>query len=173
MASSSAAGVYDGEKEYGRYHGRGTYTFKGTTYVGNFVDGEFHGEGVLSIPGVGKYSGYWQNGKLASGGLVFSDGLEFKQVGQRDWAYCSHSDPRFFSEIKDNISNGAELRDITSHSNVDSLPKGCYDVIEGYYDHNKHAICSYDDGSILRMPDTTEQQWIVANCRVGKGEFMG
>lgn len=172
MPKSDEKGTYEGEMEYGRYHGQGKYTFDGNTYVGHFVDGEFHGEGVLTIPNVGTYEGYWQNGKLANGGFVFPDKLQHKQIGQKEWNYCTRADPRFHSEIKDNIKYGDELRDITSHINVDALPKGCYDCIDGYYDEKKRAVFSYDDDKMLRMVDAEEAQWIKDNCRIGKGEIM-
>lgn len=117
----------------------------------------------------GYYKGYWDKGKLVNGGFVFEDGLEYKKVTEKNWDYCSSNDPRFYSEIKDGIKNGDELRDATAHDHGHLLPKDCFDAIDGYYDALKHAVFDYKTNEIVRTPNQTEIDWILANCRVGKG----
>lgn len=57
---------------------------------------------------------------------------------------------------------------MTSHGYATRLPIGCYDVIDGFYDPQKSAICSYDDPTmVIRIPDKAEKEWIVKHCRVG------
>jgi hypothetical protein len=117
----------------------------------------------------GYYQGYWDNGKLASGGFVFEDGLEHKKVTQKNWDYCSANDPRFYGEMKDGIQLGMELRDTAAHDNAHLTPKDCFDTVDGYYDAFKHAVFDYRTNEIIRTPNQTEIDWIMANCRVGKG----
>jgi hypothetical protein len=65
-------------------------------YVGNFLDGMFHGEGTLFVKG-GYYQGDFEQGKLAEGKFVSTDGLECEEISE--WNYCSQDDPRFKIEI--------------------------------------------------------------------------
>jgi hypothetical protein len=123
------------------------------------------------LPG-GYYHGYWNNGVLVDGKFVFEDGLEHKNVTQKNWDYCSPNDPRFYSEIKDGVRNGDELRDATAHDYGHLTPKDCFDTIDGYYDPFKHAVFDYKTNEIVRTPNQTEIDWILANCRIGKGMLM-
>lgn len=102
------------------------------------------------------------------GGFVFSDGLAYKKQDESSWDYCSREDPRFYTEIRDGIAKGDELRDITPHDYAQELPPGCFDVIEGYFDSKKHAIFSYETNETLRVPAGDEIAWIQKYCRVGK-----
>jgi hypothetical protein len=104
---------------------------------------------------------------------VFQDGLEHKKVTQKNWDYCSTRDPRFYGEMKDGIENGMELRDATAHDNAHLTPKDCFDTVDGYYDALKHAVFDYRTNEIIRTPNQTEIDWILANCRVGKGYAVG
>ena len=66
MASAAAlqTSVYQGDRKHGRMEGHGKYTCpSGCVYTGQFLDGEFHGEGVLEYPGgCGKYHATWNRG---------------------------------------------------------------------------------------------------------------
>jgi hypothetical protein len=47
--------------------GRGTYTLaSGVKYVGDMVDGEFHGEGTLHFPNGAVFKATWRHGKAVS-----------------------------------------------------------------------------------------------------------
>eukprot|EP01032_Pedospumella_encystans_P023411 gene23411-26502_t len=131
--------------------------------------GKYEGEYQNGLYHDGVYKGYWVEGKLVNGCYVYSDGLEHKKVTHRAWDYCSNNDPRFYTEIKDGIKNGDELRDTTAHDYGHLTPKDCFDTIDGYYDVLKHAVFDYKTGEIVRTPNQTEIDWIIANCRVGKG----
>jgi hypothetical protein len=50
-------GEYTGTSENGRYQGKGVYKYEGTLYEGNFDNGEFSGEGRLTMPNGNFYSG--------------------------------------------------------------------------------------------------------------------
>lgn len=46
-----------------RLEGNAKFTFpSGTTYVGEFKDGEFHGHGILHYGNGAKYEATWENG---------------------------------------------------------------------------------------------------------------
>ena len=56
--------------------GYGTYRFpSGTVYSGEFLDGEFHGEGTLQFADQGKYHATWDHGVALKGRYVFGDSL--------------------------------------------------------------------------------------------------
>mmetsp|Transcript_11908 Transcript_11908/g.19895 ORF Transcript_11908/g.19895 Transcript_11908/m.19895 type:complete len:177 (-) Transcript_11908:9-539(-) len=162
---------YEGDYLDGRYHGRGKLTYKHCVYEGTFMNGEMHGHGKLTVRG-GYFDGYWNHGKLADGGFVFEDGLEHEKLGGKGWTYCSDTDPRFYSEMKDGIANGDDLRDITSHDYGLQTPKDCFDTIDGYYDPLKHAVYDYKTGEVVRTPNQEEIDWILKHCRAGKGMIM-
>jgi hypothetical protein len=163
----SLAGEYEGDYLEGRFHGRGVYKQNDFKYDGNFLDGLYHGEGTLFLKS-GRFEGNWNKGKLVDGGFIFEDGLHYSKQDEDRWKYCSNEDPRFYSEIQNDLQIGEKLSEVTSHSYGNSLPKGCYDVIEGYYDPKKLMIFSYGTNDELRMPTKEEHKWFLANCRVGK-----
>jgi len=99
---------------------------------------------------------------------VFDDKLGYKRVDEAVWNYVSKHDPRFYSEILKDVPVEGPLTDITAHGFGHLLPKDCYDCIDGYYDPWKHAVLSYETKEILRTPNQTEIDFIMANCRVGK-----
>lgn len=167
MNSDLLGGEYEGEYQYGRFHGKGVYKYKDMRYEGNFLDGQFHGEGSLIVKG-GCYQGIWQKGRLVDGGFIFEDGLPYLKVGYKFWEYCSRYDRRFFTEIKDGIQIGEKLRDAAPHEYVNELPKDCYDCIDGYYDPKRHSVFSYVTNEEIRTPDVAEIDFILNNCRVGK-----
>jgi len=166
--SFSLAGEYSGPYENGRFQGAGSYKFSGNTYEGNFDNGEFSGEGKLTMKGGGLFQGYWKNGELVEGGYVFSDGLQHTPIGTNSWEYCTSKDPRFYSEMVDGIKNGDTLSKITQHEYGNDLPKGCYDVIDGYYEPKAKCVYRYDNNELLREVEDDEVEWIKANCRIGK-----
>lgn len=46
-----------------RLEGNATFTFpSGTTYAGEFKDGEFHGHGILHYTNGAKYEAIWEKG---------------------------------------------------------------------------------------------------------------
>lgn len=127
MAATEAlsTSLYEGERKNGRMEGHGKCTFpSGTVYTGQFLDGEFHGEGVLAYTGgCGKYLATWNRGKVVTGRYVFADGLEYTAPAEGDWAYCrSDGDRRFYSELV----NG--LRPVSCSPRPASRPRLRYGV---------------------------------------------
>ena len=55
--------TYVGERENGKYHGKGTLTFRdGEKYVGEWKDGKYHGQGTYTYPDGRKYVGEYKEG---------------------------------------------------------------------------------------------------------------
>ncbi len=48
---------------------------------------------------------------------------------------------------------------------VSKVPKGCYDVGDGYFDPKNLAILDYDSNEAVRIIDKEEREWILKNCR--------
>ena len=56
---------YVGEFKDGNFHGQGTYTYtSGDKYVGEFKDGNFHGQGTYTFTNGVKYAGRWIDGEF-------------------------------------------------------------------------------------------------------------
>ena len=70
--NSEAAGeTYVGEWKDGGYHGQGTYTWaKGDKYVGEWKDHEEHGQGTYTYADGEKYVGEWADGKSKGKGCL-------------------------------------------------------------------------------------------------------
>lgn len=164
MSELGSGSSYEGDYKDKRYEGYGTYKSSYGTYTGNFFDGYFHGQGTLLIKG-GEYSGIWKNGALIDGKFKFLDGLEHKNINEKDWNYCSNKDPRFYCEIVDGLSLGSQLIRDTPAEVTPIIPFGCYDTLDGYYDPKKFCVFDYDTHEQVRMPTQEESQWIVDNCR--------
>ena len=149
------------------------------------VDGGFIFEDGLQYkpvtPGANNLASEYENqeGEGSAGEGGESEGKRDKGEQGEEWAYCSATDPRFYSEIRDGIQLGAELRDSVPHDFEHLLPMKCYDTIDGFYDPHKHAVFAYDHsaeggaGSLpLRVPPADEIEWLMRVARVGKGENM-
>ena len=68
---------YEGEYREGWFDGKGTFYYSDSHYyVGDFVKGEFHGEGTLVSP-TGSYKGKWNRGTLIEGYYIFNDNLKY------------------------------------------------------------------------------------------------
>lgn len=44
------------------------------------------------------------------------------------------------------------------------IPRGTYDIGDGFYDPIKRMVCNYD-GSFKRNMEPGEEEWIVSKCR--------
>ena len=112
--------VYEGEWEFGKYHGQGTFTNKvftkeyGDKYVGEFKDGRKNGQGTLTFSDGKKFVGEFEDGqKDGQGTYTFPDGRkyvgEYKRGG-RIWngqGIYTYSDGSIHEgEFKDGKQNG-------------------------------------------------------------------
>ncbi|MED6250627.1 MORN repeat-containing protein 5 [Ataeniobius toweri] len=102
------------------------------------------------------------------GSFTFADGLQYQD---NNWDYCNAYDRRFHSER----SNGFRPPGETQLTNVHpppSIPDGCYDCADGFYDPNSRVVTSYT-GRFLRNTDDSEHEWIVRTCRKAWDEPAG
>ena len=152
---------YEGTKSFGRFEGRGTFEFNdGTKYVGEWKNGQFHGEGTLYFA-YGQYEALWENGREIRGQYSFTDGLEYSES---NWIYCSDKDRRFHSEIE---TQGPKPAGQLVYANKPrTIPKGCYDAGDGVFDPDAFTVSSEKS---TRVPDQAEAVWIKA-CAV-KGVY--
>ena len=163
---------YRGSRENGRWdtsrtEKEGTYEFaNGTVYKGSFRNGAFHGKGTLIFRNAGQYLAEWKDGVEVegSGKYVFRDGLHYSD---HNWKYCTQSDRRFNVEIEDEASGGvapAGKTRLTNHGNT--IPRGCYDVGDGYVDPNAgiDAVRNYTSGKVIRAVQEAERRWMVERC---------
>ena len=129
------------------------------------MNGVFHGDGTLYVKG-GRFTGEWSQGKLIKGDFIFDDELPYNK-SDSDWTYCTSSDQRFFREVCEGVPKEGPLKYPSPNPTTPVLPKGCYDMVIGYYDPREHSIKTYDKHEEIRRPPDAEKQWMVANCRVG------
>lgn len=183
---------YVGGLVKGKMETKGTYRFdNGSIYTGEFKDGAFHGKGTLTFKNGTRYEGCWENGCVKSGFLVFDDGLPFEPNDDllNGWHYLNPVwDRRFFSEVKDGLrSRYLRTRDSDHLGNpIHSLPTGCYDTCDGFYDPETKTVYHYLDPEIthdeandrgkwtfLRYIRDEEDVWIKEKARREKDWFVG
>ncbi|CAM5103590.1 unnamed protein product [Natator depressus] len=161
--------TYLGDYVHGRIEGKGRYTLPTETkYNGKMKDGMFHGKGTLYFPNRSKYEGIWDCGISKEGKYTFADGLEFKD---KKWHYCDGYDRRFYSEI----CSGLKPAGISQLTNLDpprTIPTGCYDCGDGFYNPNTRVVIDYKL-RFLRNADDDEHEWIIRTCRKGWDEITG
>ncbi|XP_002167332.2 MORN repeat-containing protein 5 isoform X1 [Hydra vulgaris] len=160
LTGSSYEGNFD---VYGRMDTKGIYQFPdsiGTKYIGEFKDGMFHGDGTLHFPGDSKFVGTWKNGKCIKGEYLFKDNLVYSP---EDWGYCEPHDRRYYTEICDGLKP-AGLSQLTNEIPSKTIPKGCYDCGDGFYNPEIRVVIDYDN-KFLRNADDDEHNWIVKHCR--------
>lgn len=181
--------IYSGEALNGRMEGNSRYVFSsGATYVGEMVDGVFHGQGTLYLPGGGKFEAIWENGKAVgfdppeieddpygealteeavvrdSGGrYTFRDGLHYCE---KDWPYCDGFDRRFYSEACHGLKPAGRSQ-LTDNNPPRKVPLGKYDCGDGFYDPERRVVVTYKGKEFVRNADVDEHEWIVRTCRKG------
>ncbi|KAF4662983.1 hypothetical protein FOL47_005976 [Perkinsus chesapeaki] len=143
--------------------GEGEYTFpNGTIYRGHFVNDEFDGEGSLIFPDGGTFVGTWQRGIAVDGKYFFGDGLEYKDS---NWEYIVSNDRRFYSEVTGGIRPAGESFVTNDSTDEPKIPRGCFDLGNGYYDPSKRVIFDYNGTQVIGKPNEVEQKWIKENAR--------
>ncbi len=50
-------------------------------------------------------------------------------------------------------------------ANGRKIPSGCYDAGDGFFDPSRNAVCSFEDASIIRVPNTRDIEIIVTKNR--------
>ncbi|XP_062930255.1 MORN repeat-containing protein 5 isoform X2 [Mobula hypostoma] len=153
---------------HGRMEGYGEYTLPTETrYEGEMRDGMFHGHGTLYFPNGSKYVATWDSGAVIKGSYIFADGLEYEE----DWNYCDGYDRRFYTEICNGLKPAGRSQ-LTNRDPPRTIPAGCYDCGDGFYNPKTRVITDYN-GEFLRNADDDEQEWIVRTCRKGWDQITG
>ena len=144
-----------------RNHAQGTVQLGGgLSYEGELAGGSFQGPGTIVFPNGGRFVGIFNQGILQQGKYYFKDELAYKPSG---WDYCTVKDRRFWDEIKNGISFGDKPR--VTNGEAPALPKGVYDLGDGYYDPAKRTIFDYK-GKELSKPTDEEAANIVKKFRL-------
>eukprot|EP00656_Telonema_subtile_P030653 TRINITY_DN33635_c0_g1_i1.p1 TRINITY_DN33635_c0_g1~~TRINITY_DN33635_c0_g1_i1.p1 ORF type:complete len:187 (-),score=31.71 TRINITY_DN33635_c0_g1_i1:174-734(-) len=162
--TSSAGSKYEGDVKEASMDGQGKFTMaNGNFYIGQLKDGQFHGNGVLYFPTIGRYHGRWDRGKMIKGKYVFEDGLVYDE---HSWQYCPARDRRFYvggDEDEEEPAPQSEVIDDEVSSRPIEIPAGCYDVGDGYYYPKNNCVCVYT-GEFVRHPTKDEVDWITKSC---------
>jgi hypothetical protein len=83
-------GTYSGEFVDGEFHGQGTYKYNnGDGYTGDFVEGKFHGQGTYKYNGGDVYKGGFIKGQKYGYGVITSPSGKYTITGffeQDKWA---------------------------------------------------------------------------------------
>ncbi|KAF4689846.1 hypothetical protein FOZ60_001038 [Perkinsus olseni] len=139
----------------GWIEGKGEYTFpNGTVYSGDFINDEFDGEGTLTFP---------------DGDMSFGDGLDFED---KDWGYLNNGDRRFYDEVKHGIRPAGASLLTNDPKGPPKIPKGCYDVGNGYFDPVENKTFSYDGSRMIGKPGEEEIKWIKNTVMKGFKEYV-
>lgn len=135
--------------------GQGEYTLaSGNRYVGDMVDGEFHGRGTLFFPNGGRYEATWTNGVASDGVYFYQDGLR-RDPAEASWDHCTGNDRRFYSEVTGGIPPAGASK-ITNDGSPASLPVGAFDCGNGYLDPTTNSVHDYVSHKLIRQPDEDE-----------------
>jgi len=117
-SSSSSQDAYEGDRDYnGLFHGKGKLVTNGVTYIGDFKDGAFDGNGELILGNGSIYRARWSAGVEVpgSGSLQWPDGLPYNipeggdkaeksEIKSTDsWKYLHPFDRRFWFEHKEKV----------------------------------------------------------------------
>ena len=149
----------------------------GCCAAGEFSKGQFHGKGVLTFPNGGRFVGTWENGRAVDGQYEFVDSLSFEDddeeneaAGSEAWSYCTPADRRFWSEQQRGSVFVVEPQ-LSNDDPAPPVPKGCFDVGEGYYDPSTGNVYSFGAGEYLRKVTAEEEaEWAKTKCRRGEEE---
>jgi hypothetical protein len=76
---------------------------------------------------------------ILQGRYTFADGLKYEE---EDWEYCDGYDRRFYTEIKDNLKPAGRSQ-LTNRVPPRTIPDGCYDCGDGFYDPNTRVVNDY------------------------------
>ena len=104
---------YVGEFRDGNYHGQGTYTYtNGQQFVGEYREGKRNGQGTYTFPSGQKYVGEFRDGNYhGQGTYTFPDGAKY--VGQYkddkkhgQGTYTYPSGQKYVGEYRDDKRNG-------------------------------------------------------------------
>ncbi len=109
----------------------------------------------------------WENGKAVDGEYVFNDGLQYTHPAS-EWDYCTATDRRFRTEIEAGILPAGETQ-LTNARPSPSIPDGCFDAVDGYYDPKRGEILTYDTHLVVRKASADEVAWITRKCAYGDG----
>jgi len=160
---------FQGDVKNGRMEGRGKFFFEnGNVYEGEFLNNQFHGQGTITFPGSGKYEATWVFGKASDGKYTFGDGLGYQE---KDWKYCTPEDRRYRTEREDGIRPAGHDQ-LTDSRGFRELPRGCYDVGDGYLNPVDNLVYQYRTSAngatkALRPAEDGELAWAKEKCRVG------
>jgi TonB family protein len=110
--SKAKGSTYIGEVVEGRLHGKGTFTFAdGSRYVGEFKGSKKHGQGISTQSDGSRIEGVWENDKLISQAKLNSTNIDDSNVGTTDSSKlptCKGNDKTKWSQCRgsESIPNG-------------------------------------------------------------------
>jgi hypothetical protein len=52
-------------------------------------------------------------------------------------------------------------------ANGNTVPAGCYDAGDGYYDPQRNAVCSYETAATIKVPNSRDAEFYMTRSRVG------
>lgn len=161
--------TYRGSWNQFGFNGLGTYRFpNGVEYDGYLNNGHFHGIGTLMYPNGTVITGEWRRGISTHKSLQFQDGLAFNE---KNWSYCGKLDKRFSTTEFRDMAPVGKHKLMPKHMDY-PIPPGYYNTGEGFYDPRTKCLYSFKDPTqIVRIPTSSEEKWILANCPTGWNEL--
>ncbi|XP_037937953.1 MORN repeat-containing protein 5-like [Teleopsis dalmanni] len=176
ITGSYYEGIYNTTTNNMEYYGR--YTFPdGSTYLGYFHRGVFHGSGIfeLSAPYKIKFKVIFDLGRLVNvEKFVFPDGLCFKRnikkcgVALNDWAYLTRSNRLYPSELLTGAQPVGPNSLLTLTEDPEIIPDEKIDAGEGFYNPQSRFIVDRKTPLVHNrfVCDPKEVKWIEKQCRV-------
>lgn len=113
-----------------------TYYISGVQHTGTFNECLDHGINTFKYPNGAILGGLWIDGEIKK-----IDDYQFENGCMYNIKYCQISDRRFHNELINGL-NPAGRSYMTNNYPERKIPKGCYDVVDGFY--NPLTKCVYD-----------------------------
>jgi TPR repeat protein len=153
-------GTYVGEWKDGNMHGQGTFTStKGTQYVGAWKHGKMHGEGTYTFASGNQYRGKWKNDSQWTGKEYDKDGNILSTITNGS---------NLLAVIEENVTNRLASGGADYDKGMAAYKSGDYSTAlrymrplaeQGNADAQHNLGVMYGDGDGVPQDDKTTLKW--------------
>jgi len=164
-------GTYVGEWKDGNMHGQGTFTStKGTQYVGAWKHGKMHGEGTYTFASGNQYRGKWKNDSQWTGKEYDKDGNILSTITNGS---------NLLAVIEENVTNRLASGGADYDKGMAAYKSGDYSTAlrymrplaeQGNADAQHNLGVMYGDGDGVPQDDKTTLKWWTLAAEQGRAK---
>ena len=140
---------YEGQWQFNKHHGHGSYTSPEHDFEGEFVNGKHHGPGITRFKSGNVYEGPYENDKMHGKGVyTFANGTRM---------VCTHENGKVVGEGEKYYSDGGVYKGDLSYN---GLPHGTgvWELPDGSRYEGEHDMGFRHGKGVLILPDGTRQE---------------